>query len=77
MLAAAATWNDAGTAAREPCPWPTRYGGYATEASQALFVKAQQTYAGELLAIIAPENLASQNVWRKLGFTFWSKHSPG
>lgn len=45
--------------------------GYATEASQALLVKAHQTYAGELLAIIAPENLASQNVAHKLGFTFW------
>lgn len=26
-----------------------------------------------LLAIIAPENLASQNVCRKLGFTFWKQ----
>lgn len=47
--------------------------GYATEASQALLAKAHQTYAGELLAIIAPENLASQNVCRKLGFTFWKQ----
>jgi RimJ/RimL family protein N-acetyltransferase len=47
--------------------------GYATEASQALLVKAHQTYAGELLAIIDPENLASQNVCRKLGFTFWKQ----
>ena len=45
--------------------------GYATEASRALLGKAHQTYAGELLAIIAPENLASQNVCHKLGFTFW------
>jgi RimJ/RimL family protein N-acetyltransferase len=45
--------------------------GYATEASRALLSKGRQTYAGELLAIIAPENLASQNVCRKLGFTFW------
>jgi hypothetical protein len=30
-------------------------------------------YAGELLAIIAPDNLASQNVCRKLGFTFWKQ----
>ena len=29
--------------------------------------------SGELLAIIAPENLASQNVGRKLGFTFWKQ----
>jgi RimJ/RimL family protein N-acetyltransferase len=47
--------------------------GYATEASQALLAKAHQTYAGELLAIIAPENPASQNVCRKLGFTFWKQ----
>jgi RimJ/RimL family protein N-acetyltransferase len=47
--------------------------GYATEASQALLAKAQQTYTGELLAIIAPENLASRNVCRKLGFTFWKQ----
>lgn len=47
--------------------------GYATEASQALLARARQTYAGELLAIIAPENLASQNVCRKLGFTFWKR----
>nr|WP_281352331.1 GNAT family N-acetyltransferase [Phytoactinopolyspora alkaliphila] len=47
--------------------------GYATEASEALLAKAHQTYAGELLAIIAPENLASQNVCHKLGFTFWKQ----
>lgn len=47
--------------------------GYATEAGQALLAKAHQTYAGELLAIIAPENRASQNVCRKLGFTFWKQ----
>lgn len=47
--------------------------GYATEASQALLAKARQTYAGELLAIIAPENLASQNVCHKLGFIFWKQ----
>lgn len=47
--------------------------GYATEASQGLLAKAHQTYAGELLTIIAPENLASQNVCRKLGFTFWKQ----
>lgn len=45
--------------------------GYATEAGRALLAKAHQTYEGELLAIIAPENLASQNVCHKLGFTFW------
>jgi RimJ/RimL family protein N-acetyltransferase len=53
---------------------PERRGlGYATEATQALLAKARQTYAGELLAIIAPENRASQNVCRKLGFAFWKQ----
>ena len=53
---------------------PARRGlGYATEASQALLAKARQTYAGDLLAIIAPENLPSQNVCHKLGFTFWKQ----
>jgi RimJ/RimL family protein N-acetyltransferase len=47
--------------------------GYATEAGRALLAKASQTYAGELLAIIAPENRASQNVCHKLGFTFWKR----
>lgn len=47
--------------------------GYATEASRGLLAKAHRTYAGELLAIIAPENLASQNVCHKLGFTFWKQ----
>jgi RimJ/RimL family protein N-acetyltransferase len=47
--------------------------GYATEASRALLSRARQTRPGELLAIIAPENLASQNVGRKLGFTFWKQ----
>jgi RimJ/RimL family protein N-acetyltransferase len=53
---------------------PGRRGlGYATEAALALLAKARRTYAGELLAIIAPQNLASQNVCRKLGFTFWKQ----
>ena len=53
---------------------PERRGlGYATEASRALLAGAQQTYRGELLAIIAPENLASQNVSGKLGFRFWKQ----
>ena len=47
--------------------------GYATEASRALLSKAHQVYAGELLAIIDPANFASQNVCRKLGFTFWKQ----
>ena len=53
---------------------PERRGlGYATEASQALLATAGRTYTGELLAIIAPGNLASQNVGGKLGFTFWKQ----
>ncbi len=53
---------------------PERRGlGYATEASRALLAKARQTYAGELLAIIAPENPASQSVCLKLGFTYWKQ----
>lgn len=47
--------------------------GYATEASQGLLARAHQTYTGELLAIVAMENLASQHVCRKLGFTFWKQ----
>jgi RimJ/RimL family protein N-acetyltransferase len=47
--------------------------GYATEASRALLARAQQTYTGELLAIVALENFASQKVCRKLGFTFWKQ----
>ncbi|TCC39121.1 N-acetyltransferase [Kribbella capetownensis] len=51
---------------------PERRGlGYATEASQALLAKADRTQ--ELLAIIAPDNLPSQKVCLKLGFTFWKQ----
>ena len=35
--------------------------------------RARRSYAGELLAIIAPDNLGPQNVCRKLGFTFWKQ----
>ena len=53
---------------------PERRGlGYATEASQALLARAHQTHTGELLAIIAPENLASQSVCQKLGFAYWKQ----
>jgi RimJ/RimL family protein N-acetyltransferase len=45
--------------------------GYATEAGKALMARAAAEYSGELLAIIAPDNLASQNVCRKLGFEYW------
>jgi RimJ/RimL family protein N-acetyltransferase len=44
--------------------------GYATEASQALLARAHQTFSGEMLAIIDPDNRASQSVCRKLGFAF-------
>ncbi len=44
--------------------------GYATEASQALLARARQTFSGEVLAIIDPDNHASQNVCRKLEFGF-------
>ena len=41
--------------------------------SRALLSRARKTYGGELLAIIARENVASQNVCRKLGFAFWKQ----
>jgi RimJ/RimL family protein N-acetyltransferase len=47
--------------------------GYASEASQALLAKVHRAYGGKLLSIIAPENLASQKVCQKLGFTFWKQ----
>jgi RimJ/RimL family protein N-acetyltransferase len=47
--------------------------GYATEASQALLSTVHESYTGELLAIINPHNLASQNVCGKLGFAFWKQ----
>jgi RimJ/RimL family protein N-acetyltransferase len=47
--------------------------GYATEAGLALLAKAHRTYSGELLAIIDLENVASQNVCGKLGFSFWKQ----
>lgn len=53
---------------------PERRGlGYATEASRALLAKAHETFVGELLAIIAPENRASQVVCHRLGFAFWKE----
>jgi RimJ/RimL family protein N-acetyltransferase len=45
--------------------------GYATEAGRLLMARAARTHTGELLAIIHAENEPSQNVCRKLGFTFW------
>jgi RimJ/RimL family protein N-acetyltransferase len=47
--------------------------GYATEASLALLGVASRDYAGELLGIIDPDNGASQNVIRKLGFAYWKQ----
>jgi RimJ/RimL family protein N-acetyltransferase len=42
--------------------------GYATEAAQALLDEARRTFIGEIFVIIDQDNLASQNVARKLGF---------
>jgi RimJ/RimL family protein N-acetyltransferase len=48
--------------------------GYATEASRALLDSAARDgFRGEILAIIDPTNVPSQNVARKLGFTFWKE----
>jgi RimJ/RimL family protein N-acetyltransferase len=47
--------------------------GYATEASRALLAVAEETFSGEILAIIDPRNTPSQNVAHKLGFVFWKQ----
>ena len=47
--------------------------GYATEASAALIDAAAQEYTGTILGIVHPENGPSQNVIRKLGFTYWKR----
>jgi RimJ/RimL family protein N-acetyltransferase len=47
--------------------------GYATEASLALLEVASNDYSGEVLGIIHPDNRASQNVIRKLGFAYWKQ----
>jgi RimJ/RimL family protein N-acetyltransferase len=47
--------------------------GYATEAGRAVLAKAAESFHGELLAMIDPSNHPSQNVARKLGFTFWKQ----
>jgi RimJ/RimL family protein N-acetyltransferase len=45
--------------------------GYATEAGRAVLGLAEQTFRGEVLAIIDPVNAASKAVINKLDFTFW------
>ena len=47
--------------------------GYATEAGRALLTLAEATFSGEILAMIDPRNVPSQNVVRKLGFAFWKQ----
>ena len=47
--------------------------GYATEAGRALMEIAAQSFHGEVLAMIDPANAPSQNVARKLGFSFWKQ----
>jgi len=47
--------------------------GYATEAGLALLEVADRTFEGEILAMIDPRNVPSQNVVAKLGFSFWKK----
>jgi RimJ/RimL family protein N-acetyltransferase len=43
--------------------------GYATEASEALLALARESWHGDLLAFIDPQNGRSRNVLGKLGFT--------
>ena len=53
---------------------PTARGkGYATEASLGLLEVARNDDAGDVLGIIHPDNRASQNVIRKLGFGYWKQ----
>jgi RimJ/RimL family protein N-acetyltransferase len=47
--------------------------GYATEAGTMLLAVAEQTFRGELFAMIDPQNDASHNVITKLGFEFWKQ----
>ncbi len=47
--------------------------GYATEASLALLEVARNHHTGDILGIIHPDNRASQNVIRKLGFAYWKQ----
>lgn len=45
--------------------------GYATEAVRALLDVAHGTFTGEIIAMIDPANLPSQNIAGKVGFAFW------
>lgn len=47
--------------------------GYATEAGRVVLTAAAETFSGEILAMIDPTNLPSQNVALKLGFSFWKQ----
>jgi RimJ/RimL family protein N-acetyltransferase len=47
--------------------------GFATEASRALLDLAEETFSGEILAMIDPRNTPSQNVAHKLGFVYWKQ----
>lgn len=47
--------------------------GYATEAIRAVLEVARANYEGEILAMIDPRNVPSQNVARKVGFRFWKE----
>lgn len=46
---------------------PDRRQGYATEAAEAVRIAAQESGIEHLIAIIRPDNLASQRVARKIG----------
>ena len=47
--------------------------GYATEAGRAVLAVADETFSGEILAMIDPTNVPSRKVIRKLGFEFWKQ----
>ena len=47
--------------------------GYATEAARTVLGIAEQSFHGEILAMIDPTNEPSSNVARKLGFSFWKQ----
>ncbi len=47
--------------------------GYATEAGSAVLAVAEESFTGELIAMIDPRNAPSANVITKLGFTWWKR----